>query len=132
MNNVIKVVVLMLCSLFTSHVSAQVPVFDQNPNYRVSMEKYMMQKDSLLVNLGETVQDTYKAYDWYEAKQERKALKRQYRHEERMARAKYGRSYYSDYGYNYNYGYNGYYRNYSNWNWAPRIGFRTGNWWFSI
>lgn len=132
MKNIIKLLGLMMCSLFTYQANAQTPHPDQNPNYHVSMEKYMIQKDSLLVNLGETVHNTYKAYDWYEAKQERKALKRQYRHEERMARAKYGRSYYSDYGYNYNYGYNNYYRNYSNWNWSPRIGFRTGNWWFSI
>ncbi|MBB1148629.1 MULTISPECIES: hypothetical protein [unclassified Myroides] len=132
MKNIIKLLGLVMCSLFTYQASAQTPIEDQNPNYRVSMEKYMILKDSLLVNLGETVHNTYKAYDWYEAKQERKALRRQYRHEERMARAKYGRTYYSDYGYNYNYGYNNYYRNYSNWNWFPRIGFKTGNWWFSI
>ncbi|MGG5505744.1 MULTISPECIES: hypothetical protein [unclassified Myroides] len=132
MRNVIKLLGLVMCSLFTYQANAQSLIEDQNPNYHVSKEKYMMNKDSLTATLSETVHNTYKAYDWYEAKQERKALKRQYRHEERMARAKYGRSYYSDYGYDYNYGYNNYYRNYSNWNWMPRIGFKTGNWWFSI
>lgn len=123
-----------LSTLFiVQSASAQESVENQNPNYKVSMYKYMAVKDSLTATLGTTVQDTYKAYDWYEAKLERKALRKQYRHEERMARAKYGRSYYP---YN-NGGYygNGYYNNYNsgwNWNWLPRVGYRTGDWFFSI
>ncbi|AJH13622.1 hypothetical protein SAMN04488089_10180 [Myroides profundi] len=118
--------------LFSQATYAQELAPDQNPNYRVSMVKYMAQKDSLTATLSTTVQDTYKAYDWYEAKMERKAQKKQWRHEERMARAKYGRSYYSyDNGYYGNY--NSYYSGWNNWNtWRPNIGFRTGNWWFSI
>ena len=118
--------------LFSQATYAQELAPDQNPNYRVSMVKYMAQKDSLTATLSTTVQDTYKAYDWYEAKMERKAQKKQWRHEERMARAKYGRSYYSyDNGYYGNY--NRYYSGWNNWNtWRPNIGFRTGNWWFSI
>lgn len=108
---------------------------DQNPNYRSSMLQYVAVADSINAGQGTTLQDTYKAYDWYEAKQEKKALRKQYRHELRMERAKYSRNYYNGYsgGYYGNY-YNGY-NNYNsrwNWNWMPSIGFRTGNWWFSI
>lgn len=119
--------------LFGQATYAQDLAPDQNPNYRVSMVKYMAVKDSLTGTLSTTVQDTYKAYDWYEAKMERKAQKKQWRHEERMARAKYGRNYYSyDNGYYGNY-YNRYNSGWSNWNnWRPSIGFKTGNWWFSI
>lgn len=128
MKNLIKLFGLMLCSLFTFQVNAQTTIEDQNPNYRISMQKYMISSDSVLVNSGETVQQTYKAYDWYEAKLERKALRKQYRHEERMERAKYGRNYYFDSYYGYN---GGYFGNYYN-NWFPRVGFRTGNWWFAF
>lgn len=119
--------------LFSQTTYAQELAPDQNPNYRVSMVKYMAVKDSLTNTMSTTVQDTYKAYDWYEAKLERKAQKKQWKHEERMARAKYGRSYSSyDNGYYGNY-YNGYNSGWSNWNnWRPHIGFKTGNWWFSI
>ncbi|MEC4112536.1 hypothetical protein [Myroides pelagicus] len=117
-------------------VHAQELVEDQNPDYRNSMYKYVAISDSLTTTLSTTIQDTYKAYDWYEVKQERKAQRKLWRHEERMTRAKYGRSYYNDY---YGNGYNGYYNSYYNngynnsWNWfRPSIGFKTGNWFFSI
>jgi hypothetical protein len=125
---------LAIVSLFFNQATyAQELAPDQNPNYRVSMVKYMAVKDSLTSTMSTTVQDTYKAYDWYEAKLERKAQKKQWKHEERMARAKYGRSYSSyDNGYYGNY-YNRYNSGWSNWNnWRPSIGFKTGNWWFSI
>ncbi|MGL5275636.1 hypothetical protein [Myroides sp.] len=125
---------LAIVSLFFNQTTyAQELAPDQNPNYRVSMVKYMAVKDSLTSTMSTTVQDTYKAYDWYEAKLERKAQKKQWKHEERMARAKYGRSYSSyDNGYYGNY-YNRYNSGWSNWNnWRPSIGFKTGNWWFSI
>lgn len=99
-------------------------VEQQNPNFEESLDYYMGISDSLIQNMGTTVQNTYKAYDWYEAREERKAQRRAYRHEERM-----NRSYYMDYDYpNYNY-YPSYY-NYRRW--IPTIGFRTGNFWFSF
>lgn len=104
---------------------------DQNPNYRSSMLHYVAIADSINATEGTTLQDTYKAYDWWEAKQEKKALRRLNRQEIRMERAKYSRNYYDGYSG----GYYGNYYNYNNrgwnWNWMPRIGFRTGNWWFS-
>ncbi|MHC5200822.1 hypothetical protein [Myroides sp. LJL119] len=104
---------------------------DQNPNYRSSMLEYISVSDSINQGQGTTFQDTYKAYDWYEAKQERKDLRRAYRQELRMERAKNSRNYYNGYSGGY---YGNYYNNYNrwNWNWRPNIGYRTGNWWFSI
>ncbi len=124
MKTTLKLFGLLICSLFTYQGIAQSSIADQNPNYRISMEKYMIQKDSLLSFEGTTFQDTYKAFDWYEAKQERKEQRRLFRHEERMERAKYSQ-YYTPY-------YNNYWGGYNNWGWFPSIGFRTGNWWFSI
>ena len=121
----------MLLTLFVALVfnsqgmKAQELVEDQNPNYRASMQKYMSQKDSLTSTMSTTVQDTYKAYDWYEAKQEQKALRKERRYNVRMARAENSSSYYRPY-YGYNSGYNSFY------NWMPRIGYRTGNWMFSM
>jgi len=139
MKKLLSILGLVLSSLFGFQSAyAQELVEDQNPNYKASLSKYMAAKDSLTATLSTTVQDTYKAYDWYEAKQERKAQKREYRHEERMARAKnrsYNNGYYNNGYYNNGYYGNGYYGSsyYNNsWNWLPRIGYRTGNWMFSI
>ncbi|MTG96954.1 MULTISPECIES: hypothetical protein [Myroides] len=135
MKNLVKIFGIVLGTVLIGQVSyGQELVEDQNPNYRNSMYKYVAIKDSLTTTLSTTVQDTYKAYDWYEAKQERKAQRKLWKHEERMARAKYGRNhYYSDY---YGNSYGGYYNGYNsgwNWNWLrPSIGFKTGNWFFSI
>lgn len=99
-------------------------VENQNPNYEESLEYYMEVKDSLTQTLGTTLQDTYKAYDWYEAREERRAQRRANRHELRM-----NRNYYSGYDYP-SYSYYPNYYNYSRW--IPTIGFRTGNFWFSF
>ncbi len=53
---------------------------DQNPNYKVSMEKYTAMQTTL-TTMNTTVQDTYKAYDWSTAKAERKAERRNFRRE---------------------------------------------------
>ena len=99
-------------------------VENQNPNYEESLEYYMGVSDSLTQAMGTTVQDTYKAYDWYEARAERRAERRANRHEVRM-----NRNYYSGYSYpSYSYYPNHY--NYSRW--IPTNGFRTGNFWFSF
>ena len=105
---------------------------NQNPNYKISEEKYTRYKDSLLVNSNTTIHETYKTYDWYESKNER----RNERRDNRRQRSSYG---YNQYGYN-NYGWNNSYNNRLGYNnsWGnihnpwfiPSIGFRTGNWFF--
>lgn len=50
---------------------------DQNPRYESSRAKYMNMADSLTTTQGTTVQNTYKAYDWYEAREERRKLRRE-------------------------------------------------------
>ena len=85
---------------------------DQNPNYKVSMDYYMENRQTLTANQGQTVQQTYEAFDWtkYKAdlKQERKD-----RHYE-MKKMRYQSRYRCNYGnpYNYNYNYNPYYSPY--------------------
>lgn len=54
---------------------------DQNPNYKVSMDKYAATQVSLQTTNNTTIQDTYKAYDWSTAKAERKAERRNFRRE---------------------------------------------------
>ncbi len=113
---------------------------DQNPNYRKSMEKYIANKDELLKNQGKTIQDTYKAIDDMQIRQDRKDQKKVYRQERRLARINnrryYNRgSYYSTpyYGNGYNngynsYGYNGYNNGYNNYgynNYAPSYGYSS-------
>jgi hypothetical protein len=99
---------------------------DQNPNYKRSLEKYMAIKDDYIKKEGTTIQNTYKAIDDMEAKKERRALRKERRHERRMARINNRRYYnncYSPYYYGYNsfnnYGWDGYYHNrpygYNNW-----------------
>jgi len=89
---------------------------DQNPNYKRSQEKYMAQSDSLIASEGQTLQRTYQAIDEFHLKkrqrQARKQQKREWKHEERMARySNPGYRYsgnYGNYGYNNGYGYNPY------------------------
>jgi len=50
---------------------------DQNPRYEQSRAKYMNMSDSLTRNQGTTLQQTYKAYDWYEAREEKRKLRRE-------------------------------------------------------
>lgn len=90
---------------------------DQNPNFKESQTKYTEKKDELNKTQGETIQDTYVAYDWTENKQNKKNARIQRRHEIRMLRNQRNNVYYSsrcrnrrynNYGYN---NYNGYYNN---------------------
>lgn len=113
---------------------------DQNPNYMVSQLKYMNQKDSLLSFENTTIQDTYKAYDWREARDERRSERRAYRQQSVSYMDAYYTTPYINYNYglnNYRYGYRSSYNNYysrSRWGFfsRPFIGFRTGNWWFGF
>ena len=71
---------------------------DQNPNYKTSVEKYRSMKGDLQTTMNTTVQNTYKAYDWTTAKEERKTARRNERREYRL----YSQRYYDPY-YNNNY-----------------------------
>lgn len=84
---------------------------DQNPSFAVSREKYMNMADSLTRFESATVHTTYKAYDWYEAKQERKSERIQFRRQLRLERARNDYFFYDD-GFDNNWR-NRYYRNYS-------------------
>lgn len=66
---------------------------DQNPNYMASLEKYKGLHDNLQLTMNTTVQDTYKAYDWRAARDERRAENREYN------RLNYRYNGYNDYGY---------------------------------
>ncbi|MGZ8545657.1 MAG: hypothetical protein ACXWV0_10190, partial [Flavisolibacter sp.] len=71
--------------------SAQEPISlhaDQNPNYMQSRSRYMAIADSVNQWHGITFQETYKAYDWYEARQERKTERQRFRRELRLEQAR--------------------------------------------
>lgn len=144
MKRILLAALLLTVAAFTATAQTDLAP-DQNPNYKISLQKYTQIKDSLQSNMNTTVQQTYKAYDWYEAKMERKQQRREARYERRRLNAMYG---YNNFGYYNNWGYNGwnngYYNNWNNWNnrgWGnnnwnwfwnnrPSIGYRSGNWWF--
>lgn len=98
---------LFLLAAVTS-VRAQAVLSDQNPRYRESMNAYLFKADSLTRNEGTTLQQTYHAYQYFEAKQALKEQRRQWRQDRRIARNSYWNDYsYNDYaiGYNRSYGY---------------------------
>jgi len=64
--------------------NAQVFMTDQNPNYKVSLDKYVAIQTSSTTPataMNTTVQETYKAYDWSTAKAELKTERRNFRRE---------------------------------------------------
>ncbi|MDR6945396.1 hypothetical protein [Mucilaginibacter pocheonensis] len=77
---------LLFGSLYSGIVKAQQTNLapDQNPRYLESQYKYARSADSLNSLHGTTIQNTYKAYDWYEARLERRRQNREWRHQERM------------------------------------------------
>jgi hypothetical protein len=79
---------------------------DQNPSFAVSRDKYMQIADSMNQWHGTTFQETYKAFDWYENKLERRDERRQFRQQLRLERYRYDYNPYYHSGYNYNYRYN--------------------------
>lgn len=92
---------------------------NQNPNYKQSMDYYMKHKDELQVAMNTTPQETYKAFDWYQNKIDRRQERRNARNERRLARAMAPNYYYHNPRYrNYRY----YNDSYSNWN--------DDCWWF--
>lgn len=98
---------------------------DQNPNYKESQVKYIEQKEALTKDQGQTIQDTYEAYDWTENKLKEKNERIQRRHDIRMIRHQRNTICYSSNGYNYN---NGYYNNgYNTNNGYYNNGYNTNN-----
>lgn len=70
-------------------------VQDQNPRYEIAQAKYMSMSDSLTRDQGTTIQNTYKAYDWYEAREERRKLRRERNYESSLySYPYYGNSYF--------------------------------------
>ncbi len=108
-STVMKQLFTLLFCLFTTVLFAQLAP-NQNPNYEISRSKYMAAKDSLLVSQSTTVQNTYKAYDWMQLRQERKDIRFENRQQRRLNRSMY--SGYYDYNNSY-YPYSNYNRNYS-------------------
>jgi len=89
-------------------------VQDQNPAYETSRAKYMNVADSLTTTQGTTVQNTYKVYDWYEAREERRKLRSERNDQNSWLYPSVG--YYPSYGFGdfgYSWGYRG--RGYHNW-----------------
>ena len=59
---------------------------DQNPRFAESRDKYMKLTDSINRWHGTTFQETYKAFDWYEARQERRQERLDFRREMKRMR----------------------------------------------
>jgi hypothetical protein len=100
--------ILFTCSILVASLASQAQelAIDQNPNYKVSMDKYAASQLSLQTTNNTTTQNTYKAYDFSEAKAERRAERRNLRRERQM--------YYNmnnGYYYGNNNGFNDYYDN---------------------
>lgn len=87
---------------------------NQNPNYMLSRDKYMAVADSINAYHGITVQDTYNSIDFLEDRREARDQRRAFRRELRLIRAQNAGYYYDDYYSPYNYNYNNYYPIYNN------------------
>jgi hypothetical protein len=85
--NIFIIALMLVGGLLSGTVKAQQTaslVADQNPRYMESQAKYIRVADTLNSLHGTTIQNTYKAYDWYEARLKRRRQNREWRHEERM------------------------------------------------
>ena len=117
-NNILFLVVVFITTLSFSQETALAQ--NQNPNYKVSLDKYLEADNDYVFAEGTTLQETYVAIDLLEERRQLRSLRREHRanralwrHQERMERAKNGYSLYDDGYYNDSY-YNNSYRN-SNW-----------------
>jgi len=97
-------------------IGAQAQNPDQNPNYKESQVKYTEQAATLNATQGETIQDTYEAFDWTEHKAKLKQDRKNRRADRYKMRYQYNHNYQNNNGYyNNNNGYNnGYNNNYNN------------------
>lgn len=90
-----------------SNVSAQNILADQNPQYQISQAHYAAISDSMNALQSLTLQNTYKAYDWFEARQEKKNSRIAYKRNLKLEQAK--NSYnLQRFGYYHSWGYNSY------------------------
>lgn len=80
--------------LFSFSASAQDLAYDQNPNYKISQDKYMRMADSVNRLHGTTLQETYKAIDYLADKAEAREKRREYRQQRRMNSYLYDWDYY--------------------------------------
>lgn len=114
---------------------------DQNPNYKVSQLRYMAQKDSLSQYMNTTNQQTYEAFDWLEAKQERRQNRINNRQQVRLLRNMNGGYWDNNWGFNGFNNFSGWNNGWNNNNWGnpfnnrfsifpSSIGLRSGNWCF--
>lgn len=96
---------------------------DQNPRYQETRAKYIELADSLNLDQGTTVQNTYKAYDWYEAREERRSLRRERNYQLNLNSGYYYSSpyFYPSISYG-NYGYSGRRFSYGGYGWGNRWG----------
>ncbi|HPH24605.1 MAG TPA: hypothetical protein PLW32_12025 [Chitinophagaceae bacterium] len=130
-----RTIILLFSLVVFGSVHAQTQLAnDQNPNYLVSQQKYLQLNDSMQAYMNVTEQNTYKAYDWYEAKMERKQNRISTRQQVRINRSLYSYDNWNN-GWNNNYSWNNNFRNRNRWNnnygfFPGSIGYRTGNWWF--
>jgi hypothetical protein len=95
-------------------------VADQNPAYEQSRSRYITMADSLNAWHSTTFQDTYKAIDYLADKQEARELRRAFRRELRLERARNGYGWYDDYSDYPAYGNS--YGHYGSSNWYPAYG----------
>lgn len=118
--NIITIGIVALLA-FSGNVSAQQSILeqDQNPRHLEALAKYTTLSDSLTKTQGTTVQDTYKAYDWYEARTERRRL----RAERNYQNGFYSYPYYQTGYYN---SFPGYYGNFGYSHWSGRNRFWYG------
>lgn len=85
--NIMKNLISSIAFLLILNVATAQDNPNQNPNYKQSMEVYMKQKNGFQSTMNTTVQNTYKAFDWYQNKQEKRQERINFRHQIRFARA---------------------------------------------
>ncbi len=136
-----RTIITILCLLFFVQIQAQNLAPDQNPSYLTSQNKYILVEDSLQNTMNTTVQQTYKAFDWYQFKQERKQNRINTRQQIRINRSMnsfdFNNNGWDNSGFNNNRWNNNRRNNNNNWNngfnnnrFFSSIGFRSGNWFF--
>lgn len=115
-----KPLYMMLTGLFLASLVQAQEVNDQNPRFAESRDRYMGQRDSLLSTQGTTVQDTYKAYDWSQMREDHQYNRRENRNQRRLFRAQAPRYYNSPWINRMN--------TPIGWRLNPNFGYNTGNW----